>query len=310
MAPDIQTVGVHRSVDAVFPPEVVAGAMADVSPEVIVVDTDDLERVDAVVTFDYDPAFLDAVEWIHTVQAGYDKFPLSELKAREITLTCSAGIHGESVGETAVGMMLAFARRLHTYVESKTRSAWERPEWDEPFTLFDETACVVGLGTLGQSIARRAAGMDMQVIGVRRKPTRVPHVRKVYTPDRLHEAIENAKFVALAVPLTDATEGLIGPEEFEVMDSEAYLINVSRGPVVKEDALIDALQSGEIAGAGLDVFEREPLPEDSPLWDLEEVIISPHVAALGRGFFLGVEELVRANLRLLLEGDEPVNKVV
>ncbi|MFB6113947.1 MAG: D-2-hydroxyacid dehydrogenase [Halodesulfurarchaeum sp.] len=310
MATPIEALGVHRSVGAVFPAEILAGSLSDLPFEVRVVGDTDVDAVDAVVTFDYEPAFLEAVDWIHTVQAGYDKFPLSELEDRGITLTCSAGIHGESVGETAVGMMLAFARRLHTYVENKTRGAWERPTWDDPFTLFDETATVVGLGTLGQGIAQRASGMEMNVLGVRRNPIRVPHVRRVYTPDDLHDAIESARFVAIAVPLTEDTEGMFGMEEFEVMRTDAYLINVARGPVVREDELVEAIRDEKIAGAGLDVFEAEPLPKDSPLWDLDEVIISPHVAALGRGFYQGVERLVRENAHLLEKGRNPVNKVV
>ena len=307
---DIDTLGIHESVGVVFPPEVLAGALADVEPDVTVVGDEQIPSVDAVVTFDNKDAFLESVEWIHTIQAGYDKFSLSALEARDITLTNSAGIHGESVGETVTGMMLAFARRLHTYVRNQPRHEWDRPEWETPFTLFSESVCVVGLGTLGQGVAQRAAGMEMDVVGVRRRPTRVPHLREVYTPNELHEAIANARFVVITLPLTEETEGMFGPEEFATMRDDAYLINVGRGPIVQEDALIAALEDGQLAGAGLDVFEREPLPEDSPLWEMDEVIVTPHVAAMTRDYYREIEALVRENVRLLLADEKPVNQVV
>lgn len=306
---DIHRLGIHESVGAVFPPEVLAGALNDVPPEVVVIGDDEISEVDAVVTFDNKEAFGD-LGWIHTIQAGYDKFSLAELETQGVTLTNSAGIHGESVGESVTGLMLAFARGLHQYVRNQEQSTWSRPEWDELFTLFDETACVVGLGTLGQGIARHAAGMDMDVVGVRRKPTRVPHVREVFTPDALHDAIADARFVAVATPLLPSTEGMFGPEEFEAMRSDAYVINVARGPVIQEDALVEALEDGEIAGAGLDVFETEPLPEASPLWEMDNVIVTPHVAAMTRDYYREIEALVRENITLLSAGESPVNKVV
>lgn len=307
---DVSTLGIHESVSAVFPAEVLAGALNDVGPEVAVVGTEDVPDLDAMVTFEYDPTFLDHLDWIHTIQAGYDKFPLSDLEAHDVTLTNSAGIHGESVGETVTGLMLALARQLHTYVRNQEQAAWDRPQWDEPFTLFSESACVVGLGTLGQGIAQRAAAMEMDVCGVRRKPTRVPHVRTVYTPDSLHDAIADVRFVAISVPLTPDTEGMFGPAEFETMREDAYLINVARGSVVQEGALIEAVRDGQIAGAALDVFETEPLPPDSPLWDLEEVIVTPHVAAMTRDYYREIEALVRENVTLLGRDRAPVNRVV
>lgn len=307
---DIDRLGIHESVGVVFPPEVLAGAMNDVTPEVAVIGDDEIPEVDAVVTFDNKDAFLDSVGWIHTIQAGYDKFTLPDLEEHGVTLTNSAGIHGESVGESVAMLMLSFARGLHTYVRNQQDNAWDRPDWDDLFTLFDESACVVGLGTLGQGIAQRMAGMEMDVVGVRRKPTRVPHVREVFTPDDLHEAISDARFVAVATPLLPSTEGMFGPEEFDAMREDAYIINVARGPVIQEEALIEALGEGEIAGAGLDVFDTEPLPADSPLWDMDNVIVTPHVAAMTRDYYREIEALVRENIKLLTADESPVNKVV
>ena len=310
MVPDIDHLGVHESVSAVFPPEVLMEGLSATGPTVSVVADEDIPDVDAVVTFAHRDAFVEHTEWIHSIQAGYDRFPLDKLRENDVTLTNSSGIHGESVGESVVGLMLSLARRLHTYVEAQQDNEWDRARWDEPFTLFDEQVCVVGLGTLGQGVAQRAAGLDMDVTGVRRKPTRVPHVPHVYTPNDLHDAIEDARFAVLTVPLTESTEGMIGPEELETMADDAYLVNVARGPVVQQDALVEALEEGDIAGAALDVFEEEPLPADSPLWDMDDVLITPHVAAMKRGYYEDIARLVRENLRLFDAGEGPVNHIV
>ncbi|MFB6094311.1 MAG: D-2-hydroxyacid dehydrogenase [Halanaeroarchaeum sp.] len=310
MAPQIDHLGVHESVSAVFPPATLVDALADLEPTVSAIDDADIADVDAVVTFAHREAFLDHVEWIHSIQAGYDRFPLADLEREGVALTNSTGIHGESVGETVVGQMLSLSRRLHTYVSAQDEHAWDRADWDEAFTLFSEPVTVVGLGTLGQGVARRAAGMDMAVTGVRRTPARVPHVREVHPPDALHEAIADARFVVVTVPLTEETEGMFGPAEFEAMREDAFLVNVARGDVVDQDALLEALEGDEIAGAALDVFEEEPLPADSPLWDTEDVLITPHVAAMKRDYYADVADLVRESVRLIGEGADPVNRVV
>lgn len=307
---DIETIGIHDSVRPVFPPEVLASALSDIEPNVAVIGTDEIAEVEAIVTLAYEESFLDHLDWIHTIQAGYDRFPLAAMDRAGVRLTNSEGIHGESVGETVVGLMLSLARRLHHYVENQKTHSWDRPDWDEAFTLFGESACVVGLGTLGQGVARRAAGMDMDVVGVRRTPTRVPHVTDVYTPSALHDAIGDARFVVVTLPLTDETEGMFGPTEFETMREDAYFLNVGRGQVVQEDALAAAIESGEITGAALDVFEVEPLPSDSPLWDMDEVIVTPHVAAMTNEYYRDVAPLVRENVARFQAGEEPVNRVL
>ncbi|MFC4448813.1 D-2-hydroxyacid dehydrogenase [Halorussus aquaticus] len=324
----VRRLGIHDSVSAVFPPERLRDALSDLGSEarrasdtsgeqsdprvaVPVVGDDELGDCDAVVTFGYSDAFLDAdLDWIHSIQAGYDRFPLDALEERGVTLTNSTGIHDTSVGEFAVGLMLSFARRLHTYVRAQTDREWHHPAWDEPFTLDGERLCVVGLGTLGRGIAERADALGMDVVGVRRSGEPTPHTEAVYTPDDLHEAIAGAKFVALAVPLTDETTGMVGAEEFAAMNDDAYLVNVARGPVVVQEELVAALRDDDIAGAGLDVFEEEPLPEDSPLWDFEEVLVTPHRAAAERDYFRHIAGLVRQNVERVESGDEMTNRVV
>jgi D-2-hydroxyacid dehydrogenase (NADP+) len=308
----IEAIGVHDSVGAVFPPVVLRDSLADDHPDltVRVVGSTDLADLDAVVTFAYDDAMLDAdPTWVHSIQAGVDRFPLDEFDAAGVPITNSTGIHGDTVGESALGTMLMLARRLHRYRSSQERREWDRPAWDEAFTLRGESCCVVGLGTLGRGIASRADAVGMDVVGVRRTPTPVDHVDTVYPATDLGEAVADARFVALAVPLTDRTEGLVGAPEFERMREDAYLVNVARGGVVDESALVTALETGELAGAALDVFETEPLPEESPLWGIEDVIVTPHATAATGEYYERIAALVRENLRRLTAGEDLANRV-
>ncbi|WP_121822785.1 D-2-hydroxyacid dehydrogenase [Halostella salina] len=308
----LRRLGIHESVSAIFPPDELASELSALDAEVAVVgdDPDEFADCDAVVTFAHRDAYLDAVDWVHSVQAGYDRFPLEAFEARGVALTNSSGVHYDSVGETVAGYVLAFARRLHDAVDAQGRQEWDRPEWHEPFTVAGESICVVGLGALGRGIADRADGLGMDVTGVKRTPEDVPGVREVYPSDEYRTAIADAKFVALAVPLTDETEGMIGAAELDAMREDAYLLNVARGDVVDQSALVDALQSGDIAGAALDVFEAEPLPEDSPLWGMDEVIITPHMAGSTRDYHRNVAELVRTNVERIASDEEFRNRVV
>ena len=307
----LSRVGIHDSVGAVFPPEVLREELSDIDPEVVVASSDDLDDCDAVVTFAYDEAFLTAgLEWIHSIQSGVDRFPFDELRDAGVRLTNSTGIHGDAVGETVAGYMLQFARGLHRYRSNQERREWSRADWDEAFTLSGETVCVVGLGTLGRGVAARADALGMDVVGVKRTPTPVDHVRTVHPSPDLRAAVADATFVVVAVPLTDETEGLVGAAELEAMRDDAVLVNVARGSVVDEDALVDALQRGAIGGAALDVFETEPLPEDSPLWGMDEVVVTPHVAAMTDDYYERIAALVRENARRFDAGEPLSNQVV
>ena len=309
----LQRVGLHDSLGTVFPPEKLRDALSDLDIEVEIVGDDaaELAACDGLVTFGYSDAFLGAdLDWIHSIQAGYDRFPLDAFEDAGITLTNSTGIHRTSVGEFGVGLMLALARRLHAYSRQQENREWRRPDWDEPFTLAGETLCVVGLGTLGQGIAERADALGMTVTGVRRSGESLPFVAEMHTPDDLHEAIGEAKFVALAVPLNEETAGMMGEAEFEAMREDAYFLNVARGDCVEESALVSALEAGDVAGAALDVFEQEPLPESSPLWEMEEVIVTPHAAAAERDYYRHIEGLVRENVGRIRADEDLTNRVV
>lgn len=306
----VDTIGVHESVAGVFPPDRLVDELSGTAPQIeVVTGTRGLEQVDLLVTLEYEPEFT-AVDWIHSIQAGVDRFPFSVLADEGVVLTNSTGIHGDFVGETVVGYLLAFARGLHEAARNQTERRWERPPWDELFTIADETLCIVGLGTLGRGVAEKASGMALHVTGVKQRPEATPHVGRVFPAEELHDAISDARFVVLALPLNEETEGLLGADELAVMRNDAYLVNVSRGPIVDLQALLDAIRTESIAGAALDVFETEPLPTDSPIWDVDDVIVSPHIAGVSSEYYRRVADLVKRNLQHLESGAELVNQVV
>lgn len=306
-------IGVHESTAIDFPFDAIAGELADLDPEFVPVgdDPDDLAACDAVVTFEHRDAILEAgPDWVHTTQAGVDSYPLEDYAERDIVLTNSTGLHGDRVGETAVGMMLSFARLLHRFARQQVDHDWSFPEWDEGFTLVGESVCVVGLGSVGGAVARKADALGMDVVGVRRSDDPVEGVDRLYAPDQLHEAVADARFVVLAVPLTDGTRHLVDAALLDAMREDAYLVNVARGGVVDEDALLAALRADRLAGFAADVFETEPLPEDSPFWDREDVIVTPHAAVVDHLFYEDMADLVRENVRRFSAGREPKNRVV
>ncbi|UPV76724.1 D-2-hydroxyacid dehydrogenase (plasmid) [Halorussus limi] len=306
---DIERLYVHETVENVIPKTAFVEAFDDFEiPAELVGDGEQYGRTDAVVTYRPRPEFLDA-GWVHCARAGYDEFDTDAYEAAGVPLTNSSGIHDETVGELAVNYMLSFARLLHVYRDHQNDADWYEPDYERPFTVGGERLCVVGLGTLGRGIAERADALGMDVVGVRRSDESVPGVSRVYDPEDLHEAIADARFVAIAVPHTPATEGMFGAPEFRRMRDDAYLINVARGPIVDEDDLVGALDAGDIAGAGLDVFETEPLPEDSPLWDFEEVVISPHKGSATNRYHLDIADLVIENARRYLAGESLRNRV-
>lgn len=307
----LETVGIDQSVSVVFPPAELLEELADLPVESVVLDESPagLGPEHGVVTLAYREAFLDA-GWIHSIQAGVDRFPFGVLEDAGVCLSNSTGVHGDAIGETVAGYVLALARRLHEHAANQQQKEWSQPAWDEAWTVAGETACVVGLGGLGRGIVDRLTGLGLDVVGVRRTPTPEPGVEQVYTPANLREAVSDVRFVVLAVPLTEETDGMIGPGVFEAMADDAYFVNVARGGVVDQDALVAALGDGTVAGAALDVFEEEPLPESSPLWEMSEVIVSPHCGGFTRDYCGHVAALVRESVTRIRDGGEPANRVV
>jgi D-2-hydroxyacid dehydrogenase (NADP+) len=220
------------------------------------------------------------LRWYQQWAAGADwllRYP--EAADRDFILTNTSGIHAIPISEQIVGMLLMFARGLHRAARAQGRHEWWRPQPRELFELPGRTILLVGVGAIGQRTAVLASALGMQVEGIRRDPAQaVTGVAAMYGPERLRERLRHADAVVLTVPLSRATQGLIGADELAAMKPTAYLINIGRGGTVDEPALVQALQEGRIAGAGLDVFAEEPLPAASPLWSMENVIITGHYA--------------------------------
>ncbi len=306
---ELERVVVHDSVEIIFDPGVLVEALSDLPLPVESPDNPDLGAGDAVVAFGPHPSFLDA-SWVHCIRAGYDEFPIDRYADAGVVLTNSTGIHGTAIGESVLGYMLTLARGLHTFRDRQRAREWVREPYGTLFTLDGERVCVVGLGTLGSGVAERAAALGMDVVGVRQSGAPHEHARRVYAPDALTEAVSDARFVVLTLPLTEETDGLVSHATFDAMDDESYLINVARGAIVDADALVAALDDRVVAGAALDVFEREPLPEDSPLWGYDEVVVTPHTSGVSRRYHEDVATLVRTNVRRIRAGEDLTNRVV
>jgi phosphoglycerate dehydrogenase-like enzyme len=223
------------------------------------------------------------LRWFQQWAAGADwllRHP--EALEMDFVLTNMSGIHPIPVTEHTFAFLLAFARELSPALQAQRHHEWIPPgQHRHLFELAEKTMLLIGVGAIGERTAQVAAAMNIRVLGIRRDPTvDTAGVEATYSPDQLHDLLPQADFVVLTVPLTEETRGMIGEQELRAMQPTSYLINVGRGGTVDEDALLRALRRGWIAGAGLDVFETEPLPEDSPLWELDNVIITSHYAGV------------------------------
>ncbi len=241
--------------------------------------------------------------------AGYEEYLIPELAAKHPLVVCNAGgAYSEGVAEHCVAMMLALVRRLPEYLAAMPHRSWAHLHRHS--RLSGSTVCVIGLGTLGSAIARRCAALGMSVVGVRRYPERPsPHVSAVFGPERLREAVAGADHVVGALPGGAATRGLISREMISAMKPGAYFYNVGRGPSVDEDALIERLVDGSLAGAGLDVFATEPLPGDNPLWAMDNVIVTPHMAGYTWDYADELCAVFAANLAAYVASETPPNVI-
>ena len=213
--------------------------------------------------------------WIANGGAGTDH--LGTWDPKRTTVTNAAGVAADMMAEYVLGCFLHFSLDVPGLQADKAARIW-RPRFVTP--LKGKTILIVGLGHTGRSIAAHAKAFGMTVLGTRMRPTKMDNIDQVYPSDQLLDVLPQADFVAVSTPLTDQTRGLIGQNEIGAMKSGVILADVSRGGVIDQSALLSALQSGKIAGAGLDVFETEPLPSDSPFWDLNNIILSPHCSAV------------------------------
>jgi phosphoglycerate dehydrogenase-like enzyme len=248
------------------------------------------------------------LRWIHSSAAAIHQLLFPELVNSDVLLTNGRDVHGPAVAEQAIGMIFALAKRIPEAVRFQQQRFWGQQiiwkEYSGPQELSGLTLGIVGLGAIGRNLAHHAACLGMKVVVVREHADlpKPEFVEQVFPSSRLKEMLQISDYVVIAAPVTQATQEMIGREQLAAMKRTAYLINVSRGALVDEQALIEALQQHKIAGAGLDVFQKEPLPSDSPLWDLENVLITPHTAGMNARMWELQYDLFSENLRRYLNG--------
>ncbi len=243
------------------------------------------------------------LKWIQVLTAGVDRLPEEILKSGTRVANAS-GLHGAAMGEVVLELMLMFVKDAAACMRMKQEREWRRYR---PAILRGQTVGILGLGAVGKEIARLCKAFGMKVVGIRRSggaATPLPEVDRIYSREQLPELLAESDFVVLALPLTKETGGMIGEKELRGMKPTACLINVARGAIVDEGALIRALEEKWIAGAGLDVFTREPLPPESPLYALPNVIFSPHISGDIPDYESRATDVFCENLRRYL-ADEP-----
>lgn len=245
--------------------------------------------------------YADELRLVQTLSAGVDFLPLDRIESEGIALANASGVHAEPIGEQVLAYMLQFERGLVETSRNQHRGVWERVEGGE---LRGKTLGVIGVGAIGSRVAELGQALDMTVVGTKRDLDDAPGaVDDLLPADEYPRLLRRADYVVLACPLTDETEGLIGRPEFRLMGPDAVLVNVARGAIVDEDALVRALQYHMISGAALDVFEEEPLPPDSVLWDLSNVVVTPHMAGSTPHKDGRWVDIVAANYEALAAGD-------
>ena len=255
------------------------------------------------------------LRWVHSTAAAVaNLLPLDEFAARGILVTNSRGIQAVPIAEHVMGGLLVLARRFNVMSDAQRDHRWiqnelTRDAW--PWSLQGRKMTILGLGTIGQEVARRAHAFGISVTGIRRRLEQPapPFVERMVGPDRLHDALPGCDVLVISAPFISGTDGLIGAREIALLNAGAIIINVARGKIVDEAALIAAIQSGHLGGAVLDVFEREPLDRASPLWGLPNVIISPHSAGVRPDHWDEVIDLFSENLRRFRRGEPLLNMV-
>jgi len=250
------------------------------------------------------------LRWIHSTAAAVHQLMSPELRASDIVVTNARSVHGPVVAEHTIALMFALAKCLPSAVRYQQQRVWAQEQISyqhpHPTELAGSTLGLIGFGAIGSEVARSAVALGMRVLVIRQHPERTSdtgHGIESFGPDRLDEVISQSDFLALAAPHTDMTRHLIDAQRLARMKPTAYIINVARGALIDEPALTDALSDRRIGGAALDVFDQEPLPADSPLWDLDNLLITPHTAATSDKMWERHYALIKENLRRYFAGE-------
>lgn len=277
-------------------------SMADDKDEIEIIinegriDEEDLEKVDK-------------VKWIFSYSAGVDFYPLEYMEKRGIILTNTSGVHAKNISEQVLGAMIMFSRNLITALKNQ-----EKKIYDGDISVGELTGknlLIIGTGAIGKEIARRARAFDMNVCGVRNHPDgNVPdNFDEIYKTDDLEEHLKGFDYVVSVVPSTDKTRGMFDKRKFELMDEDAVFINVGRGDLIVQDDLIEALLNKKIRGAYLDVFPKEPVPEESKLWEIDNLLMTPHNAGTTPNYFTRAMDIFKENLERYKDGRELINAI-
>ncbi len=249
------------------------------------------------------------LKWMQTISTGVEKILTPEVVRSEVIVTNMSGIHEVTIAEFVLMLMLMFVKDAPRSFYQQIEGRWK---WFPMDVLTDKTVGILGFGRIGREVARVSKYFGMNVVATRRSPVigeQNGNVDRLLPLSDLHELLSASDFVVLALPLTEESRGLIGAPELKAMKSSARLINVSRGAIVNECELVQALQEGWIGGAGLDVFTEEPLSADSPLRRMRNVIFSPHVSGDIAAYDVGAAKLFAANLQRYLAGEPLLNIV-
>lgn len=274
---------------------------------------DHLRDAEVFVTFGFDTTAdiiqkMKNLKWLQCMSTGIDMLPFETLKERNILLTNVTGIHGIPIAEYVMAVILNNRIDAFRFYEQQKNKIWNRTVKFEE--IYGKTITILGTGSIGKEIARKAKAFDMKTIGVNTSGKSVDYFDEVLPIGELNKALAKGDYIVDTLPLTDQTRKVFGKEQFESMKSSAYFINIGRGATVDEKALIDALQNNMIRGATLDVFEKEPLPEDNPLWTMDNVYITPHISGLSNMYMNRAVPIFEHNLKTYIEGkDDYINKI-
>ncbi|MCK9216404.1 MAG: D-2-hydroxyacid dehydrogenase [Firmicutes bacterium] len=257
-----------------------------------------IKDADVLITFKFDKEMLEKgnnLKWIQALSAGVENYPLEKIKDSGIVLTNGRGIHKVHMAEYAICIMIMLSRNMHIMFKNKYEGIWDRKiEQDE---INGATVGILGLGSIGIEIAKKAHFMGMNVIGVKGSPSEIKYVDKLYSPEEISQVFKNSDYVINLFPSVDKTYKIIDKKYFDMMKEDACFINMGRGSTVNEEDMIQALRNGKMKAMASDVFFMEPLPEDSPLWKLENVIITPHICGESKKYFEKALPIIENNIK-------------
>lgn len=249
------------------------------------------------------------LRWLNLPSAGADNYTdVNAYVNKDIILTNSSGVYGLPIAEHVFAMILSFNRNLQEYAYLKEKKSWEMILNTKDF--YGSTVGIIGFGDIGKEIAIRAKAFGARVLVVKRKPSQVPeYVDELYITEEIDQVLKQSDYIVLTLPATKNTKGIISRDRINIMKPGAYLVNIGRGELIDQEALIEALRENKIGGAGLDVMTPEPLPADSPLWELPNVIITQHSSGLSVGNDTRRVKLFADNLKRYVNNEKLVNIV-